>query len=30
LINVYNKILTPTEIEINYKSMRARYNVWKP
>lgn len=27
LINVYNKILTPTEIEINYKSMRARYNV---
>jgi hypothetical protein len=27
LINVYNTILTPTEIEINYKSMRARYNV---
>jgi hypothetical protein len=27
LINVYNKILTPEDIEINYKSMRARYNV---
>ena len=27
LINVYNKILTPEDISINYQSMRGRYNV---